>query len=120
LKRTKDTAADFNDFLKAHFSGDSVLAFDARETIDAIFKEQNFPVPRSLNAKLRPYQRRGYNWLCSLLFSGFGCILADDMGLGKTVQSIAAVLRLKEDGLLSDGWLVVAPASLLKKKNFLS
>jgi len=113
LKKAQDTAPDFNDFLKAHFSGDTVLAFDARETIDNLFREQNLPIPKDLTAKLRPYQRRGYNWVCSLLFSGFGCILADDMGLGKTVQSIAALLRLKEEGLLSGGCLIIAPAALL-------
>ena len=113
LKRAKDAPPDFNDFLKAHFSGETILAFDARETIDNLFREHNFPVPKTLTAELRPYQKRGYNWVCSLLFSGFGCILADDMGLGKTVQSIAALLRLKEKGLLDKGCLVVAPASLL-------
>jgi len=113
LKTAKDSSPDVNDFLKAHFSGDSVLEFDARKNIDNIFKEQNFTIPKDLTAELRPYQKRGYNWVCSLLFSGFGCILADDMGLGKTVQSIAAVLRLKEEGLLGDGCLVVAPAALL-------
>jgi SNF2 family DNA or RNA helicase len=113
LKKAKDSAPDFNDFLKAHFSGDTILAFDTRETIDNLFKEQDFPIPAALTATLRPYQKRGFNWVCSLLFSGFGCILADDMGLGKTVQSIAAVLRLKEEGLLGKGCLVVAPASLL-------
>ena len=113
LKKAKAAAPDFNDFLKAHFSGDTVLAFDAKETIDNLFREQDLPVPLALNAELRPYQKRGYNWVCSLLFSGFGCILADDMGLGKTVQSIAALLRLKDDGLLEKGCLVIAPASLL-------
>jgi len=113
LKKAKEAAPDFNDFLKAHFSGDTILAFDARETIDNLFREQNFPIPESLKAQLRPYQKRGYNWLCSLLFSGFGCILADDMGLGKTVQSIAALLRLREEGLLANGCLVIAPAALL-------
>ena len=113
LKKAKDAPPGFNDFLKAHFSGDSVLAFDARETINNLFREQDFPVPAALTAVLRPYQRRGYNWVCSLLFSGFGCILADDMGLGKTVQSIAALLRLKDEGLLRGGCLVVAPAALL-------
>jgi SNF2 family DNA or RNA helicase/uncharacterized Zn finger protein len=113
LKKAKDAPPDFNEFLKAHFSGDTILAVDARETIDNLFKEQNFPIPAALTATLRPYQRRGFNWVCSLLFSGFGCILADDMGLGKTVQSIAALLRLKEQGLLGNGCLVVAPASLL-------
>ncbi|MCL2270273.1 MAG: SNF2-related protein [Treponema sp.] len=113
LKKAKNAAPDFNDFLKAHFSGDTVLAFDTRETIDNLFREQDFPVPVSLNAQLRPYQKRGYNWVCSLLYSGFGCILADDMGLGKTVQSITALLRLKEEKLLGNGCLVIAPAALL-------
>ncbi|MDR0501802.1 MAG: DEAD/DEAH box helicase family protein [Treponema sp.] len=113
LKKAKTAAPDINDFLKAHFSGDSVLAFDARETIDNLFREHSFPVPAALKANLRPYQKRGYNWICSLLYSGFGCILADDMGLGKTVQSIAALLRLKEENLLDNGCLVIAPAALL-------
>jgi superfamily II DNA or RNA helicase len=113
LKKAHGTAPGFNDFLKAHFSGDTVLAFDVRETIDKFFEERDFPVPQNLRAVLRPYQKRGYNWVCSLFFSGFGCILADDMGLGKTVQAIAGILKLKEEGLLGDGCLVVAPASLL-------
>ena len=112
LKKAKDSAPDFNDFLKAHFSGDTVLAVNVSETVNNLFRENNFPVPSSLNAELRPYQKRGYNWVCSLLLSGFGCILADDMGLGKTVQSIAAVLRLKDEGLLKQ-CLVIAPAALL-------
>ena len=125
LKKAKSVQPNVNDFLKAHFTGDSVLAFDERETIDKIFKEHNYPIPTSLNANLRSYQVRGYNWICSLLFSGFGCILADDMGLGKTIQSITAILRLKEEGLLNRktdflhssqdnyGCLIVAPAALL-------
>ncbi|MCL2175893.1 MAG: DEAD/DEAH box helicase, partial [Treponema sp.] len=113
LKKAKAAPPDLNDFLKAHFSGDSVLDFDAQKSIDNLFREQDFSLPVSLNAELRPYQVRGYNWICSLLLSGFGCILADDMGLGKTVQSIAAILRLKEEGLLDEKCLVVAPAALL-------
>jgi len=103
LKKAKTAQPDVNDFLKAHFSGDSVLPFDARKNLDNIFKEHNLAVPKALNAELRPYQVTGYNWVCSLLLSGFGCILADDMGLGKTIQSIAAILRLKEQGLLAKG-----------------
>ena len=113
LKKARAGGPNVNDFLKAHFTGDTVLPFDTRKNIDNIFKEHDFPIPLSLNAQLRPYQARGYNWICSLLFSGFGCILADDMGLGKTVQSIALMLRLKEEGRLTGGCLVVAPAALL-------
>jgi SNF2 family DNA or RNA helicase len=36
------------------------------------------------------------------------------MGLGKTVQSIAVCLRLKEEGLLGEPALIIAPASLLE------
>ena len=113
LKKAKTAAPDRNDFIKAHFSGDTELAFDARKTINKIFREHDFPVPSSLNADLRQYQVRGYNWICSLLLYGFGCILADDMGLGKTVQSIAVILRLKEEGLINNECLIVAPAALL-------
>ncbi|MDR0444127.1 MAG: DEAD/DEAH box helicase [Treponema sp.] len=113
LKQAKNSTPNINDFLKAHFTGDSILAFDTRETINNLFREHDFPVPESLAGDLRPYQKRGYNWVCSLLLSGFGCILADDMGLGKTIQSIAVLLRLKKEGLLGGGCLVVAPAALL-------
>jgi len=113
LKRAKDTTPGFNDFLKAHFSGDTILAADTREIVNNLFREHDFPIPAALSAKLRPYQKRGFNWACSLLLSGFGCILADDMGLGKTVQSIAVLLRLKEQGLLGNACLVVAPSALL-------
>jgi len=113
LKKAKNAAPDVNDFLKAHFSGDSVLSSDLHKSINKIFCERDFTIPTTLEANLRPYQVRGYNWVCSLLLSGFGCILADDMGLGKTVQSIATILRLKEEGLLTNSCLVVAPAALI-------
>ncbi|MCP5454340.1 MAG: DEAD/DEAH box helicase family protein [Spirochaetaceae bacterium] len=71
------------------------------------------PVPASLQATLRPYQERGYRWMLGNFERGLGCLLADDMGLGKTVQTIAAVLALKEAGRLGSGALVCAPASLL-------
>ncbi|MDR1909344.1 MAG: DEAD/DEAH box helicase, partial [Spirochaetaceae bacterium] len=102
------------DFLKAYFAGDSLLSFDAEGIIRRLFDERDYPVPEALAAELRPYQKRGYNWVCSLLAAGFGCVLADDMGLGKTVQSIAVCLRLKSEGLLQGPGLVIAPASLLE------
>jgi SNF2 family DNA or RNA helicase/uncharacterized Zn finger protein len=103
-----------NEFLKNHFAGDSSLSFDAQRIVGQLFEERAFPVPDTLGAPLRPYQERGYNWICSLLLSGFGCILADDMGLGKTIQSIAVLLRLQTEGLLADRCLIVAPAALLE------
>ncbi|GMO43856.1 MAG: DEAD/DEAH box helicase [Termitinemataceae bacterium] len=103
-----------NDFLHNYFSGDSVLSFDAEKIIEKIFCEKHFDKPAGLNASLRDYQMRGFNWICSLLYAGFGCILADDMGLGKTVQSISVLLHLKEAGMLRGRCLIVAPAALLE------
>ncbi|MDR2135704.1 MAG: DEAD/DEAH box helicase [Treponema sp.] len=114
LKKSKEARPGINEFLKSHFSGNSVLSFDAEKTVGRLFKERAFELPPGLEASLRPYQERGYNWICSLLHAGFGCILADDMGLGKTVQAIAVLLRFKADGLLKDKALIVAPATLLE------
>ncbi|HLM72222.1 MAG TPA: DEAD/DEAH box helicase, partial [Polyangiaceae bacterium] len=47
-------------------------------------------LPEDLRADLRPYQRRGIDWLAFLRDAGLGAVLADDMGLGKTLQALAA------------------------------
>lgn len=70
-------------------------------------------LPTGLMAELRHYQERGWRWLMSTFELGFGCLLADDMGLGKTIQSISAILSLKEEGKLDQGALIIAPAGLL-------
>ncbi|MDZ7844385.1 MAG: SNF2-related protein [Anaerolineales bacterium] len=72
------------------------------------------PLPAALQARLRPYQRRGFAWLYRNARAGLGSIIADDMGLGKTLQVIAAIARLKEDGELEAGKaLIIVPTSLL-------
>jgi superfamily II DNA or RNA helicase len=114
LKKSRETQPGVNDFLRSHFAGDSVLSFQAEKAVEELFEERHFPLPPDLTASLRPYQERGYNWICSLLYGGFGCILADDMGLGKTVQAVAVLLRLKADGFLGEKALVVVPAALLE------
>jgi uncharacterized Zn finger protein/superfamily II DNA or RNA helicase len=101
------------DLVRSRLAGDAVFSADAEELAASLFRELAVPIPNSLNAKLRPYQERGYRWAYSNLMNGFGCILADDMGLGKTVQAIAVMLRLRAEGLAGMGVLVVAPAALL-------
>ena len=71
------------------------------------------PVPRALEATLRPYQRAGLGWLNALASLGLCGVLADDMGLGKTVQTLAHVLWLRQGRRLKGPVLVVAPTSLL-------
>lgn len=67
------------------------------------------PTPKTLKAKLRPYQQRGLAWLAYLESLGMHPCLADDMGLGKTMQMIALLLSkpMKKPALL------VAPTSVI-------
>lgn len=88
---------------------------DARELFDQLIRPQSPPaVPSALDADLRPYQKRGYEWLAQNARLGFGSLLADDMGLGKTLQVIALLTYLKQSGRLAESRaLVVVPTSLL-------
>jgi hypothetical protein len=73
--------------------------------------QRAFRLPNGLTVPLRPYQKTGFNWLCTLDHYGLGGILADDMGLGKTLQAIAYIAycyRHKRKPAL-----VIAPTSLV-------
>jgi superfamily II DNA or RNA helicase len=73
------------------------------------------PVPATLDAQLRPYQRLGVAWLWHLHRHGLGGILADEMGLGKTLQALAFLAALHRPVSAPVGTtLVVCPASLLE------
>jgi non-specific serine/threonine protein kinase len=65
-----------------------------------------------LQAQLRPYQRKGVQWLWWLNRLGLGGCLADDMGLGKTVQLLGLLSLAKREGDPGPHLLVV-PASLI-------
>jgi SNF2 family DNA or RNA helicase len=70
------------------------------------------PPPAGLQASLRPYQHKGYEWMVLLSQIGAGAYLADDMGLGKTLQTIAFFLqRLSHHAKAK--LLIVCPASLM-------
>ncbi len=74
------------------------------------------PVPATVNARLRPYQVAGFQWLAFLWSHGLGGILADDMGLGKTLQALALLQHAKDtwpDGENRPPFLIVAPTSVL-------
>ncbi|WP_422413214.1 MULTISPECIES: SNF2-related protein [unclassified Endozoicomonas] len=107
------------DLLKAGLSGELDgakvdLGDSARQLFEELLKGEPAPLPASLNAELRPYQQRGYEWMAQNARIGFGSLLADDMGLGKTLQVIALLLHQQENGQLDQQKaLVVAPTSLL-------
>ncbi len=68
--------------------------------------------PQGFRGELRPYQREALGWFDFLAGFGFGGVLADDMGLGKTIQTLAHLLKIKNNGVHAPA-LVVAPTSLL-------
>lgn len=65
-------------------------------------------VPNNLNAKLRDYQVKGFEFFSNLANYEFGGILADEMGLGKTVQTIAFLLSQSNKKSI-----VIAPTALI-------
>ena len=83
------------------------------EALDQLRDPERLAPPETLNAKLRPYQEDGLNWLWLCANTGLGACLADDMGLGKTIQVLAALLRKKADAPRSKPALLVVPASLI-------
>ena len=84
--------------------------FIFRECVTASIysKRMEVKIPEGLQAKLRPYQEKGFYWLVRMLNSGIGVCLADDMGLGKTIQTLSMLLHQKSVGPS----LIIAPTSL--------
>lgn len=70
-----------------------------RDVLEDVYSHRpdiNIPVPQSLNATLRSYQKEGYSWMMHLRKNGFGGCLADDMGLGKTLQALTVLQYIYE------------------------
>lgn len=102
--------------LTGEYQGTPVhLNESARALINELLRPDTTSLPTGLKATLRPYQLRGYEWLYKNTRLGLGSLIADDMGLGKTIQVITTLLRLKEDGTLTDHQkaLIVVPTTLL-------
>ncbi|HZO14676.1 MAG TPA: SNF2-related protein, partial [Polyangiaceae bacterium] len=83
------------------------------EQLNNISEIEKAKKPRTLKAKLRPYQEDGLSWLKFIHEIGSGGVLADDMGLGKTVQTIAlfCVLKAKQKKFKA---LIIAPTSVVR------
>ncbi|GHV72209.1 helicase [Bacteroidia bacterium] len=92
-----------------------VLTDEVKDLIRELTMTGDVSLPQGLNAKLRPYQQRGFSWMYRNSRIGFGSIIADDMGLGKTLQVIAILLKLKEEIAIDKHHkaLVVVPTGLL-------
>ncbi|MEA1878367.1 MAG: SNF2-related protein [Bacteroidota bacterium] len=101
--------------LSEEYNGAKIkISGKAKKLIQSYLTIKKVNLPKGLDASLRPYQLRGYEWMYKNLHIGLGSIIADDMGLGKTVQVIALLLKMKEEGQLQKRKaLVVVPTTLL-------
>ena len=90
------------------------ISADAQAIIDTLRNPIEVKLPRGIKANLRPYQKRGYEWMYRNRKLGLGSIIADDMGLGKTLQVITLITKLKEEGQLKkEKVLIVVPTGLI-------
>ena len=92
--------------LNGHPLLDGELNSRLKDNQKSIYTEKaklDYPVPTGLNATLRDYQKKGFEWLSYLADKRMGACLADDMGLGKTLQVIAVLQSVKERTLLAAG-----------------
>ena len=71
------------------------------------------PIPDTVHAELRDYQRRGVDWLYFMSRNKLGAVLADDMGLGKTLQLLTLLAVEADQGRKTGPTLVVAPTSVV-------
>lgn len=114
--KTRLTAAQmlsvYDDLAKA--CGDASLPEPLRELRESVreFKGiEEIDPPSGLGKILRPYQRRGLDFLGYLGRYRFGGILADDMGLGKTLQ-VLSYLEHQRHALGEAPNLIVCPTSV--------
>ncbi|MDR3365394.1 MAG: DEAD/DEAH box helicase [Prevotellaceae bacterium] len=97
-----------------YYGAKATLTDEVKKLIKKLTHTAEIPLPKALDAQLRPYQQRGIAWMYRNAQLGFGSIIADDMGLGKTLQVIALLLKIKEEGgLKKKKALVIAPTGLL-------
>lgn len=101
-------------YLENYLEEEKLKNFKGRKELKSLknsllnLNNTNFKIPESLKGVLRSYQEKGFNWLSTLDYLGFGGILGDEMGLGKTLQTIAFLLSNKDSKTL-----IIAPTSLV-------
>ena len=63
-----------------------------KKMFDSEYKE--YGLPEGIQAALRDYQKKGFQWMLHLYHHAFGGCLSDDMGLGKTLQTITLMQQV--------------------------
>lgn len=101
--------------LANEYQGEKIeITAELQKILKQFTNTETIPLPEGLLAQLRPYQLRGFEWLYKNSKIGFGSILADDMGLGKTLQTIAILLKFKQEQFFKNHKaLIVVPTTIL-------
>ncbi|MEN0057616.1 MAG: DEAD/DEAH box helicase, partial [Bdellovibrio sp.] len=73
---------------------------------------EDYQLPATVRAELKPYQKTGVQWLHNLHQLHLGALLADDMGLGKTLQTLSFLETLRTQKKMGQV-LIVVPSSLI-------
>lgn len=97
------------------FLGDENLKKEIQEKKQKLLNidiSDHVPLPKNINAELRPYQVSGFQWFMSLYKLGWGGCLADDMGLGKTLQSLSFIQHVHNEKPTAKS-LIICPTSLI-------
>ena len=112
LEETRDGGAALLQYLVFSLFNDERLKLTLSPEMEA-WRQRVLAVPDSppeLAAVLRPYQRRGVEWMYHLCEVDCHGLLADEMGLGKTLQVLSLLAARSLDGRPS---LIVCPASVV-------
>lgn len=92
---------------KLHLNMNKTLTDSLKEISN--FKEIPVLLDRSMEDKLRPYQKDAVKWMYALYKNNLDGILADDMGLGKTFETISFISLVNKDMPI----IIVCPTSLV-------
>ncbi len=112
LEDTQPAGTTLCPYLIFSLFNDTRLKLTLSPEIEA-WRQQVLATPSSpppLAPILRPYQRRGVEWLHHLCTVGCHGLLADEMGLGKTLQVLALLAARPVSG---KPCLIVCPASVV-------
>lgn len=117
LEKSSDLSSEnlLHSILSEDYNGAPIkITEEIRKIVRDILNTEKISLPENLNATLRPYQIKGYEWLMKNSKLGMGSIIADDMGLGKTLQVISTLLKFKQENLLNKKKAIaIVPTTLL-------
>ena len=76
-------------------------------------QEESITPPKMVQATLRPYQRKGLDFMVRMHRQNLAMILGDEMGLGKSLQTLSLLCHLKEEEGVTGPSLIICPLSVL-------